>query len=120
MPKLLIIDDEMGITEEVKSFFEEEGFEVFVADTGKTGIEMLEAHLPDVVLIDMKLPDMSGLHVLKACKDICPNAKTIVNTGYVDQTTIDEAEKLGRDVFLQKPFDLMLLKNEVDRLLGLS
>ena len=118
MRKLLIIDDEAGIVEEVKSFFEEEGYEVSTADTGKDGIEALERFRPDIVLLDMKLPDVSGISVLRVCKANYPEMKVIVNTGYVDQAMFDEAEKIGRDSFLQKPFDLELLRNEVDRLLG--
>ena len=117
MKKILIVDDETGIVEEVKSYFEEEGFEVHAADTGKDGLEQLEKVQPDVLLLDMKLPDMSGLNVLKACKATSPNTKIIVNTGYVDQHLIDEAERLGRDAFLHKPFNLERLMEEVTRLL---
>ena len=117
--KLLIIDDENGILEEVKSFFEEEGFQVFIADNGEEGIRLLKREKPDVALVDMKLPDMSGLLVLKIAKESSPLTKIIVNTGYVDQAIIDQAEELGRDVFLQKPFDLVCLKREVERLLGM-
>lgn len=116
--KLLIVDDESGIVEEVRSFFEEEGFEVHTADTGKDGIDLIPKVMPDVILIDMKLPDMSGLNVLKACKATSPNTKTIVNTGYVDQVVIDEAERLGRDAFLQKPFNLERLYDEINKLIG--
>ena len=118
MRKLLIVDDEVGIIDEVKSFFEEEGYEVHTADTGKEGLDAVAAVKPDLLLLDMKLPDMSGLQVLKRCKDISPATKIIVNTGYVDQHLIDEAERLGRDAFLQKPFNLERLKDEIDRLLG--
>lgn len=118
MKKLLIVDDEMGIVEEIKDFFQEEGFEVQTADTGKEGIEAVRKFHPDVVLLDMKLPDMSGLEVLKLCKQVSPDTKVIVNTGYVDQRLIDEAERLGRDVFLQKPFNLEHLKHEIDKLLS--
>ena len=116
--KLLIVDDETGIVDEVKSFFEEEGFEVYTADTGKDGIETLARVQPDVILVDMKLPDMSGLNVVKACKAASPHTKIIVNTGYVDQNVIDEAERLGRDAFLQKPFNLERLYEEIQRLIG--
>ena len=118
--KLLVVDDENGILEEVKSYFEEEGFQVFVADSGEEGIQILKREKPDVLLVDMKLPDMSGLLVLKVAKEASPLTKVIVNTGYVDQVLIDQAEELGRDVFLQKPFDLVRLKEEVERLLGMS
>ena len=103
--------------EEVKAFFEEEGYEVLTADTGKEGIESAGQFKPDLVLLDMKLPDISGINVLKYCKEYLPAAKVIVNTGYVDQNIIDEAERLGRDAFLQKPFNLERLKEEIDRLL---
>ncbi len=117
--KLLVVDDENGILEEVKTFFEEEGYQVFVADSGEEGIQLLKREKPDVLLVDMKLPDMSGLLVLKVAKESSPLTKVIVNTGYVDQVLIDQAEELGRDVFLQKPFDLFCLKKEIERLLGL-
>lgn len=118
MKKILIVDDEAGIVEEVKSFFEEEGYQVFTADTGKDGIDAVSEVQPDVLLLDMKLPDMSGLHVLRACKDLSPHTKIIVNTGYVDQHIIDEAERMGRDVFLQKPFNLERLQQEIERVLS--
>ena len=104
--------------EEVRDFFTEEGCEVKTAETGKEGIEMLMKYKPDVLLLDMKLPDMSGIDVLRVCKEISPASKIIVNTGYVDQAVIDEAERLGRDAFLQKPFSLEFLHNEIMRLVG--
>ena len=118
MKKLLIIDDEAGIIEEVKDFFEEEGYEVAAADTGKGGLDLITSFRPDLVLLDMKLPDIPGLQVLKFCKENFPGTWVIVNTGYVDQYIIDEAERLGRDAFLQKPFNLERLKEEIDRLIG--
>lgn len=118
--KLLIVDDENGILEEVKSFFEEEGFQVFTADNGEDGIAILKREKPELLLLDMKLPDMSGLHVLKICKESSPLTKVIVNTGYVDQVLIDQADELGRDVFLHKPFDLEYLRREVNKLLGIE
>lgn len=116
--KLLIIDDEAGIIEEIRDFFTEEGFEVRAADSGKDGIKLIHQFLPDVLILDIKLPDISGLEVLRTCKESSPATKVIVVTGYVDQGIIDEAERLGRDAFLQKPFDLMLIVEEVDRLLA--
>jgi DNA-binding NtrC family response regulator len=117
MPKILVVDDEAGIVEEVKSFFEEEGYAVLTADTARSGIEQVIREQPDVLILDIKLPDASGLEVLKISKQQSPRTKVIVNTGYVDQRTIDEAERLGRDCFLPKPFNLVKLKEEVDALL---
>ena len=118
MKRLLIVDDEAGIVDEVRDFFQEEGYEVVTADTGKDGIDAISRFRPDLLLLDMKLPDIPGLQVLRFCRDNSPGTKIIVNTGYVDQNIIDEAERLGRDSFLQKPFNLERLKEEIDRLLG--
>ncbi len=118
MKKILIVDDETGIVEEIKDFLAEEGFEVHTADTGKTGIELLTQLKPHLVLLDMKLPDMPGLEVLRVSKRLYPHIRVIVTTGYVDQKVIDETQQLERDAFLQKPFDLDQLKEEMDRLIG--
>ena len=118
MKKILIVDDESGIVDEVKTYFIEEGYEVYAADTGKEGLESLEKNKPDLLMLDMKLPDMSGIQVLKTCKEKYPLIKVIVITGYVDQQIIDEAERLGRDAFLEKPFNLERLQQEIDGLLG--
>jgi len=118
MKKILIVDDEAGIVQEIKEFLEEEGYEVYTADTAKAGIKLIEEVRPDVVLIDVKLPDASGNEVLRACKEKSPKTKTIMVTGYVDQNMMDEAERIGRDSFLQKPFDLVKITEEIERLLS--
>ncbi len=114
--KILIVDDETGIVEEIRSFLAEEGFEVSTADTAKQGIQRMESMSPDVVFIDVKLPDASGIEVLKAAKQRSPGTKIVMVTGYVDQNLMDEAEAMGCDSFLQKPFDLIRILEEINRL----
>ena len=116
--KILIVDDEAGIVQEIKEFLEEEGYEAHTADTAKVGIRLIEELKPDVILIDVKLPDASGTEVLRTCKEKSPKTKTIMITGYVDQNVMDEAESIGRDTFLQKPFDLVKITEEIKKLLG--
>jgi two-component system response regulator (stage 0 sporulation protein F) len=116
--KILIVDDEAGIVQEIKEFLEEEGYEVHTADTAKAGIRMIEELKPDVVMIDVKLPDASGTEVLRASKEKSPKTKTIMVTGYVDQNVMDEAESIGRDTFLQKPFNLVRIIEEIEKLLA--
>lgn len=118
MATLVIVDDEPEISEQVKEFFEEEGHTVYTADTGEEGVRLVEELKPDLLLVDLKLPGISGLQVLETTKKISTKTKTLVITGYVDQTLIDEAERLGRDAFLHKPFNFETLKQEVDRLLA--
>ena len=116
--KILIVDDDAGIVQEIKEFLEEEGYAAYTADTAKAGIKLIEEIKPDVILIDVKLPDASGTEVLKACKEKSPKTKTIMITGYVDQAVMDETEKIGRDTFLQKPFDLVKITEEIEKLLN--
>jgi len=114
--KILIVDDEVGIVEELRDFLSEEGYEVSVADTAKHGISLVDEAKPDVALIDMKLPDLSGIDVLRYIKENSPGTKTIMMTGYVDQVLINEAENLGRDIFIQKPFDLEEIMQHIGKL----
>lgn len=117
MPKLLIVDDEDEIVEAVSSFFSEEGFDVITADTCESGIRKVKETRPDIVLVDLKLPDSSGLDVLKEAKDFDRAIKVIVETGYVDQFMMDKSDDLGCDKFLLKPFNLEDLKEVVDSFL---
>lgn len=116
--KILIVDDEVGIVDEIRDFLTEEGYEVQTADTVKAGIAMVTSFRPDVLIVDMKLPDASGIDVLRVCRAELPNTKTLVVTGYVDQKVMDEAENMGRDMFLQKPFDLVTLIEEIQKFLS--
>lgn len=117
MLKLLVIDDEDGIVREVKDYFEEEGYEVMTADTGEDGKRLIRSESPNLVILDLKLPDISGIEVLKMLRGSYPQCKVIVNTGYVDQSLMDQATELGPNTFLSKPFNLIKLKEEVDRVL---
>lgn len=115
-PSLVIIDDEEGIVTELAGFFRDEGFDVQCATDGEGGIELIRKFRPNVCLIDLKLPDMSGLLILKIAKENYPETKIIVSTGYVDQVLVDQANELNCDAFLHKPFDLLELKQKIDEL----
>lgn len=118
MIKICVVDDEAGILEEVRDFLADEGYDVSTADCGNDGIKLVRKEQPAVLILDIKLPDISGLEVLRASKQESPHTKVIVMTGYVDQNIIDEAEQLGRDVFIQKPFNLVVLYDEIQKLLA--
>jgi len=114
--KILIVDDEDGIVEEVREFFLEEGYEVVCANTAAEGIKRVKEERPGIALVDLKLPDMSGVEVLIAAKAFDPSIKVIVNTGYVDPVMQERAEKSGADAFLNKPFDLEILMDAIEKL----
>lgn len=115
--KILVVDDETGIVDELKDYLIEEGYEVRTALDGAEGLSLLESFRPHLVITDLKLPDIPGLEILRMAREKFPEIKIIVSTGYVDQGLIDEAERLGRDAFIQKPFDLEFVKREIEKLI---
>ena len=119
MLNILLADDHDVVRRGLKDMLNAyDGWQVCgEASNGREAVSLARKLKPDVVILDMKLPDMSGLMVLKVAKKESPATKVIAVTGYIDQAMFDQAEELGRDSFLQKPFDLERLKSEVDRLL---
>jgi len=118
MLKLLVIDDEDEIIQVVGDFFKDEGFDVYTADTGQAGLKLIGEQKPDVVFLDLKLPDISGLEILKQIRLSEQKCKVIVNTGYVENSLKENAKKLGCDVFLSKPFNLIQLNEVLQKLIA--
>ena len=106
MPKdLLVVEDERKFSRALKAFFEEKGFRVATAATAQAALDQWR-HVPaEVVLLDLKLPDRSGLEVLSQLKDQSPNLRVIVISGLLDQETIHEALQRGASEYLTKPVD---------------
>ena len=108
MPSLLIIDDEPEILETTKWAFELAGFDVRTAASGEEALPQAKKYRPQVLLIDYKLPQMSGLDVLREAKQQNPAVVAIMITGLTHQTTQIEEESalLGADGFLHKPLHM--------------
>jgi two-component system response regulator (stage 0 sporulation protein F) len=103
-PRLLAIDDELEFTKTIQSFFSARGFEVHVAITGTTGIELVDLHKPDVVLVDLKMPGVDGDEILRHVKRTQPQTKVIVITAYNDGgKTRDRLLGLGAFAHFDKP-----------------
>ena len=103
-PKLVAIDDEMEFTKTIDQFFSARGYEVHVALTGTSGVELVDYHNPDVVLVDLKLPGMDGDEVLKHIRRTHPKMKVIVITAYNDGgKTRDRLLALGAFAHFDKP-----------------
>jgi two-component system response regulator AtoC len=127
--KILIIDDEKNIREIFSLLLEEQGYAVQEAKNGTDGLKKIQAFFPDVVLLDMNLPDLSGIEVLAKIKESLPACEVIIITAFGTIKTAVEATKLGAYDYLEKPIDndeLLLLisralevkklRNEVDEL----
>ena len=119
-PKLVAIDDEVEFTKAIDQFFSVRGYEVHVALTGTSGLELVTYHNPDVVLVDLKLPGMDGDELLQHIRRTHPQIKVIVITAYNDGgKTRDRLLALGAFAHFDKPLSsLRDLAAAVKRALG--
>lgn len=102
--KVLVIDDEEAMRDSCRMILEKEGYETDLAEDGIIGLEKIEAVKPDFVIIDLKMPRMSGQVVLDKVREIDPDIIPIVITGYATVESAVEAMKKGAYDFLPKPF----------------
>ena len=103
-PKLVAIDDEVEFTKTLDQFFSARGYEVHVALTGTSGLELVDYHEPQVVLVDLKLPGMDGDELLSRVRQKHPAIKVIVITAYNDGgKTRDRLLALGAFAHFDKP-----------------
>lgn len=102
--KALVIDDEEAIRDACSRVLTREGLEVHTAHNGEVGLELAQELLPDLVLLDLKMPKLAGMPVLDELNQICPEAVKVVVTAYASVTTAMEAVRHGAYDFLAKPF----------------
>ncbi len=117
MAKLLVVDDEESFRHVLKAIFEAEGYQVQTAINGRTALEKLKSELCDVIISDVKMPDMDGIALLKAVREISSDIGMVLMTAFGTIETAREAFKLGADDFIQKPFNNEELKLIVKRTL---
>jgi len=119
MKKLLIIDDEIGIRESLKNIFKREGFQILEAGDGVLGQKFLEKEMPEVVILDIRIPGKNGIELLKWIKENNFKSEVIIITGYADIDLAIQSTKLGAFDFIEKPFSseriLITVKNAFDR-----
>ncbi len=116
LTSILIVDDEVVLSRLLKSDLEEEKrFVVDVAEDGAEGINLLQQKIYDVVLLDVKMPRVSGIEVLKFIKEYTPSTQVIMLTSFADVKTAIESTRLGAYDFLSKPYDFDELISTIDR-----
>lgn len=101
---VVVIDDEESICEGCRQTLEDEGFRAAIAKDGTEGLRLVEQSHPKVVLVDLKMPGMSGMEVLAKISEYDPSIVTIVITGYGSIDSAVETMKIGASDFLTKPF----------------
>jgi DNA-binding NtrC family response regulator len=114
---ILIIDDEKPQRDSLGGYFKKKSFGVYLADSGKSGIEKAKENLVDIVLTDYKMPDLTGLEVLQEIKKINPEIIVIMMTAYGNIETAVESMKAGAYNYLQKPVNLDELDLLIERAL---
>lgn len=115
MPQILVIDDEQSILETLQMFLEEKGLEVFTADTGQKGLQIFDAQHPQVVILDIRLPDSNGLDILEIMMEKNFPSKIIMITAFQDMETTIQAMKRGAFDYIHKPLDINQVEQAVDR-----
>ncbi len=103
-PKVLIVDDEKGLRIGTQRLLQSENYEVDTADCGMLGIKMGTENDYDLAILDLKMPDIDGISVLKAIKKARPNTVCFIATAYASYDTAIEATKLGAFTYIPKPF----------------
>lgn len=112
--KVLIVDDQNGIRVLLVEVFSNEGYETFQASNGKLALDIVRKESPDLLLLDMKIPGMDGLDILKHVKQINSDIKVIMMTAYGELDMIKEATQLGALMHFTKPFDIDELRQAVN------
>ena len=115
--KLLIVDDEVSMSELLKEHFQDQGFQVSTAVSGQEAIDILKEEKPKVVLLDIRLKGkMDGIAVLKEARDISADSKIIMISALDDEYR-QEAKNLGAYAFLGKPIQIDSLDELVEEII---
>ena len=110
MAKILIVDDEQSYRQLLSLVFEGDGHHIRTAKNGKEAVELLNDDPAEIVISDVRMPDMDGIALLREAREVFPDVGVILMTAFATVDTAREAFILGADDFIQKPFDVEELK----------
>lgn len=113
MKKILIVDDQQGIRLLLDEVFKREGLDTFLAASGIEALEIVQKVKLDVILLDVKLPSMDGIEVLKRINIILPNVPVVMMSAYREVGFIQETMELGASHYMTKPFDICELRDVI-------
>ncbi|MBI5474532.1 MAG: response regulator [Ignavibacteriae bacterium] len=116
--KILVVDDEDALRTVLSAELNSEGYDVGTAADGSEALAELQKDKFDLVLLDIKMPNMNGFEVLKVIKEKHQGTKVIMLTGFADLKNAIESKKLGAEDFVSKPYDLVDLLTTIDRVMS--
>lgn len=113
--KILVVDDEFHIRDSIRLLLEKEGYGVEMAADGREGLEQIKKDSFAAAVVDLKMPGMDGIELMKQAKEIDPALKFIIMTGYPTLDTAKDAARLGVYDYIVKPFKIENLLRILDR-----
>ena len=114
---ILVVDDEVAVGQVLAEFFTPKGYEVLCAQGGLEGLSQLEKHRPDVILLDVRMPDLDGITVLRRIREANPWVGVLMMSGNTDTEAAKETLQLGAFDYVLKPFDFDYLDRAVHKML---
>ena len=116
MKKILIVDDQKGVRRLLEELFKKDGWEVQLAADGKEAVERANEFLPDIILMDMKMPNMNGLEASRIILNNFSDLDIIMMTAYGEMDVVKEALDAGVKRCITKPFDIINLRDTVNQM----
>ncbi|MDD3899050.1 MAG: response regulator [Syntrophomonadaceae bacterium] len=115
--KILIVDDQKGVRRLLEELFKKEGWDVRIAGDGLDAIDKVEEMVPDLILMDVKMPNMNGLEATQEIMLRNPGIPIIMMTAYGEIEVVKQALDAGVKRCISKPFDIVMLRDMVDKLM---
>ncbi len=112
-PKILVVDDQYGIRALLYEILLKDGYHIFQAANGAEALKIVDKETPELVLLDMKIPGMDGLEILRRIKEDDPEIGVIMMTAYGELNLINQAMELGAITHFSKPFDIDDVRNVI-------
>src|SRR5947208_158361 len=114
LPKILVIDDEIGPRESLRMLLKPD-YNVQTADCVEAGLKLLKEKTPDTIVMDIRMPGMTGIEGLRKIREIDPHLSVIMLTGFGALDTAKEALRLGANDYISKPFDAGEMRQVIGR-----
>jgi CheY-like chemotaxis protein len=120
MTKILVIEDEETVRENILELLDAEGFEAIAAENGRIGLNLAQQHLPDLILCDIRMPELDGYGVLSALRSEPETAEIpfMFLTAKAAKTDLNLGMELGANAYITKPFTLVELLTAIETHMG--